>query len=127
MSAFDPSTAYACDYEFLDFTEDARLYPMADNATDRLVYMAVKVRREDLSDPYTAAISSQLLDIPRATGFTVWKKSTQPVEGESLTPEQGDTVRLGVNGDGTQYLLKAVTQSRFGCWIVGAVEKLTDG
>lgn len=124
---FQPATAYGGDWAYHSFVEDARIYPASENTDGRISYLIAKVKRDNLSEPHLAAVASAITATQDAAGFVVWPNDPQAIAGTTLKLQPGDVIRLGALGDGEQWTIKGVEQSRFGHWLASAVKRRTDG
>ena len=114
---FDPSTAYADDYAYFDFTEVADYQPSNEglaNSSSPLWRDAIEgivIREEDITDPGYASLSiGSVLIGSSSTVFCIWNPTDVP-----FTPRAQDILQ---RDDGTTWIIRSARKQPFSRWIV---------
>lgn len=116
MPTFDPSTDYANDWQYFDFTETAQFFPNNEDLTIlnpdyRTSFSGLILREGDITRPEFVGLSVGLTLVAAQTAaFLLWNPTVYDFD-----PRSRDIVQ---RADASQWIIQSVGQSPFGRWNV---------
>lgn len=130
MTAFDPTTAYSQDWQWLDFVEDVTWEREAAGGPIRVTGLKARITDFDTADLQSMAAGLALTS--EAVAIVVWQPT--PIDQSGLTaedertfaPKSGHILRREErNNEG--WMIVGVSKTRFGHWNCACEREVLNG
>jgi len=122
---FDPTTAYAADYQWLDFIEDITWEVPTEAGPEQTT--GLRGRWGDFDTPDFASVAAGLGLSSNAAAVVVWQPKPADVSTwePTFVPKPGDILRREAQEDQGWVILSS-TRSRFGHWLCACEKEVVN-
>lgn len=115
MTAFNPSTSYAKDYELADFVERATW----EYGSEPTQVANLKAQRGAIDTPDLISVAAGLGLSSDAAAIVVW----QATASTTFAPKPGHVLQLATSG---RWVIRAIDASQFGQWTCLCTKEVTN-